>query len=296
MELARVAGAPISWGVCEVPGWGYQLEPERVLAELIEVGLAATEFGPAGFLPKDPLERAALLAGAGLRPVGGFVPVVLHDPGADPLAALAPVLADFVAAGAGVLVLAADTGAVGYDQRAELDAAAWNRLLSTVDRIAAVAADSGLLAVLHPHVGTVVERAPEVRRVLDGCGVQLCLDTGHLLAGGTDPAALAATAADRIGHVHLKDVDAARAARVGAGTATYTAMVADGMYRPLGQGDAGIATVVSTLERAGYGGWYVLEQDVVLAGPPPPGAGPVTAVRSSVDFLLDLTTGPGPNG
>jgi inosose dehydratase len=296
MELARVAGAPISWGVCEVPGWGHQLEPARVLAELVEVGLAATEFGPAGFLPDDPLERAALLAGAGLRAVGGFVPVVLHDPGADPLAALAPVLADFAAAGAGVLVLAADTGAVGYDQRAELDAAAWNRLLSTVDRIAAVAADSGLLAVLHPHVGTVVEREPEVRRVLDGCGVKLCLDTGHLLVGGTDPAALAATAADRIGHVHLKDVDAARAALVGAGTATYTAMVADGMYRPLGQGDAGIAAVVSTLERSGYGGWYVLEQDTVLTGPPPPGAGPVTAVRSSVDFLLDLTTGPGPNG
>ena len=30
----RVAGAPISWGVCEVPGWGYQLRPHRVLAEM----------------------------------------------------------------------------------------------------------------------------------------------------------------------------------------------------------------------------------------------------------------------
>jgi len=28
----KIAGAPISWGVCEVPGWGYQLTPERVLA------------------------------------------------------------------------------------------------------------------------------------------------------------------------------------------------------------------------------------------------------------------------
>ena len=25
----RVAGAPISWGVCEVPGWGYQLPANR---------------------------------------------------------------------------------------------------------------------------------------------------------------------------------------------------------------------------------------------------------------------------
>ena len=50
----KIAGAPISWGVCEVPGWGYQLPPERVLTEMHQVGLAATEFGPDGFLPADP--------------------------------------------------------------------------------------------------------------------------------------------------------------------------------------------------------------------------------------------------
>ena len=29
----RIAGAPISWGVCEVPGWGFQLEPDAVLRQ-----------------------------------------------------------------------------------------------------------------------------------------------------------------------------------------------------------------------------------------------------------------------
>jgi inosose dehydratase len=47
--MNRIAGAPISWGVCEVPGWGYQLEPNKVLAEMRELGLAATELGPDGF-------------------------------------------------------------------------------------------------------------------------------------------------------------------------------------------------------------------------------------------------------
>ena len=41
----RIAGAPISWGVCEVPNWGYQLSPDRVLAEMQDVGLSATELG-----------------------------------------------------------------------------------------------------------------------------------------------------------------------------------------------------------------------------------------------------------
>ncbi|HEY3557144.1 MAG TPA: inosose dehydratase, partial [Kribbella sp.] len=77
---ARIAGAPISWGVCEVPGWGWQYDVETVLAEMRTAGLAATEFGPDGFLPDDPSDKAKTLADAGLRAVGGFVPVVLHDP------------------------------------------------------------------------------------------------------------------------------------------------------------------------------------------------------------------------
>src|ERR687887_598451 len=53
-EIAdRLAGAPISWGVCEVPGWGLQLPPERVLAEMAALGLRATELGPQGWLPED---------------------------------------------------------------------------------------------------------------------------------------------------------------------------------------------------------------------------------------------------
>jgi inosose dehydratase len=288
MDVARVAGAPISWGVCEVPGWGHQLAPDRVLGEMHELGLAATEFGPDGFLPADPGKRAEVLAGHRLRAIGGFVPVVLHATDPDPLATVTPVVRDFAAAGADVLVLAADSGSVGYDRRVELDAAAWFRLLSTLDKIAAVAASAGLLAVLHPHVGTVVERRVEVERVLDGCGIQLCLDTWHLMVGGTSPAELAAAAADRVGHVHLKDVDAGRAERVAGGAAGYTEMVADGMYRPLGAGDADVATVVSRLEAAGYAGWYVMEQDAVLAAEPPPGAGPVADVRASLDFLRGL--------
>ncbi len=33
IESGRIAAAPTSWGGCEVPGWGHQMAPERVLAE-----------------------------------------------------------------------------------------------------------------------------------------------------------------------------------------------------------------------------------------------------------------------
>ena len=260
----RLAGAPISWGVCEVPGWGHQLPAEQVLTEMAGAGLRATEFGPDGFLPAEANDRRRMLDRYGLTAVGGFVPVVLHESGRDPLAELDGLFASFAAVGAGVVVLAAVSGADGYEARPVLDRAAWRTVCANLGRIAAVAESYGLLATLHPHVGTVVERYEEVARVLDGCMIPLCLDTGHLLVGGADPLQLAREAAGRVAHVHLKDVDARWAERVRAGEVGYADAVRAGLYRPLGLGDADVAAVVAALEAGGYDGWYVLEQDRVL--------------------------------
>lgn len=281
---ARIAGAPISWGVCEVPGWGYQLPAVHVLGQMHGLGLTATEFGPDGYLPADPAERASLLASHRLTAAGGFVPVVLHEPGFDPVPSVAAALDGFGDSGA-VLVLAAATGQDGYDERQELDRNAWSTLLANLDRIAARAAERGFATALHPHVGTLVQGRADVLRVLDGSDIPLCLDTGHLFVGGIDPAELAAAAAGRIGHVHLKDVDARLAMAAAAGQ--YADAVRRGLYRPLGAGDADISGVVSALRAGGYQGWYVLEQDTMLAGPPD-GEGPLADVRQSLDYLRSL--------
>ena len=285
----RLAGAPISWGICEVPGWGHQLPAGRVLAEMRAIGLTATEFGPDGYLPADPGVRARLLSRHGLTAVGGFVPVVLHEPAVDPLAEVDRALDAFGAQEPErlVLVLAAATGRDGYEARPELNAGGWASLLANLDRVAAHAAGRGFAAVLHPHVGTMVETRGEVARVLDGSGIPLCLDTGHLLIGGTDPAELAAGAAERIGHVHLKDVAESVARRVRAGELGYAEAVRNGLYQPLGQGDVDVAGVVGALDAAGYHGWYVLEQDTILEKPPA-GEGPVAQVAQSLSYLRSL--------
>ncbi|MBX6765479.1 MAG: hypothetical protein IRY88_17700, partial [Rubrobacteraceae bacterium] len=54
-----VAGAPVSWGVIEIPDWGYQMPAGRVLEEAASLGLEAMEAGPEGFLPDDPAEVRA---------------------------------------------------------------------------------------------------------------------------------------------------------------------------------------------------------------------------------------------
>lgn len=287
----RVAGAPISWGVCEVPGWGWQLDSATVLSQMRDVGLVATEFGPDGFLPAEPQRKAKTLADNGLRAIGGFVPVVLHDTAHNPVPEIEEALKGFAAAGASTLVLAAATGTDGYDERPVLDDAGWQMLLTHLDLLDLVARRIGITATLHPHVGTMVETADDVERVLAGSGIGLCLDTGHLLIGGADPVAIAAEHPRRIRHTHLKDVAASWARRVQSGEVTYTDAVRQGMYRPLGQGDVDIAAIVGSLEGAGYDGWYVLEQDTILSGPPAGELGPIADARVSIERLYAIARG-----
>jgi inosose dehydratase len=290
-QARKIAGAPISWGVCEVPGWGYQLGPERVLSEAREVGLVATELGPEGFLPSEPDATVEVLSQHHLQAVGGFTPLLLHVPGLDPVPEVERILERYAATGAGVLVLSADSGGQGYDTRPELDEQGWQTLLTNLDRVSTIAAQRRVQAVLHPHVGTMIETGEEVQQVLDGSWISLCLDTGHLLIGGTDPAELARQAPDRIAHLHLKDVNSRMAAKVRSGRLTYSEAVAQGMYRPLGSGDVDVPAIVGYLRARRYDGWYTLEQDTVLTEEPKD-EGPARDVRASAEYLrtvLDRT-------
>ena len=263
----KLAGAPITWGVSEVPGWGRQLERDRVLSEIAQAGFRATELGPPGFLPADPAAVRACLAAHGLELVGGFVTAVLHrdDIQAGELAAVDASARTLAGAGAGVLVLAANADAPGYETGSPgLDPGEWEALRRGISRAEEIGRSHGIVVALHPHFGTLVQDEEQIDRVMTTTAVSLCLDTGHLAVAGVDPLAIARAADGRVAHVHLKDVDAATAARVRAGEIGYREAVRSGLYRPLGEGDIDLAELLRLLDTAGYGGWYVVEQDAVI--------------------------------
>lgn len=286
--VRRLAGAPISWGVCEVPGWGRQLPPGRVLAEMAGLGLTATELGPLGYLPRDPGMMRAELAAHGLALVGGFVPLVLHEPSLDAARRAAEDAATMLAgAGADVFVCALVMDA-GWSAPRPLDAAGFAELVEHIPAIEDLVADYGLTFALHPHAGTLLESAADVERLLAATDVGWCLDTGHLVIGGSDPVAFVRDHGERVVHVHLKDVDGGVAARYGADELTLVGATQAGLFRPLGQGDARIAAVLAQLDAHGYEQWLVLEQDAALTGEEPPvGSGPVLDVQASIEFLCD---------
>lgn len=285
MDRHRIAGAPISWGVCEAPGWGHELAAGRVLAEMRELGLAATELGPTGYLGATPTDIRETLADCDMRLVGGFLPVAMHVDAALDLAEATKAIAALAAGGSEVVVLAARSGDGSYDHKVVLDDDGWQILLGNLDRLVKIVHEHGLRPTLHPHVGTAVEDRESVLRLLDSSPIDLCLDTGHLVIGGMQPLELLDRAADRVAHVHLKDVNLAVAAQVSAGTSSYIDAVHAGLYTPLGAGDLDIAAIVSALTEVGYRGWYVLEQDSALSDEPASGTGPIDDVRRSLEFL-----------
>ena len=163
---ARVAGAPVSWGIIEVPDWGYQMPAGRVLHEAASLGLEAMEAGPEEFLPGDPAKVAEVLSGYGLNLVGGFVPAVLHEPDVrdEQLAFVEKRAEFFAAAGADVVVLAASTGSEDYGEVFEADEDAWRTLFGSLEEVEDICARHGVAVSLHQHYGTVIERDDQLRR------------------------------------------------------------------------------------------------------------------------------------
>lgn len=288
--LSRVASAPISWGICEVPGWGEMLPRARVLREMSELGLTATELGAAGFLPTDPQVLKAELDSFGMSLLGGFTPVVLHDRAMreETIESARQTAKLFQQAGATKFVSSVVQDMDWSNPRA-LDRDEAKHMAEMFGVLDEICDEFGLQQVLHPHVQTLVETKDDISRVLDSCDVKFCLDTGHMAFGGQDPVEFAKTAFDRVGHVHLKDIRLDMVGPVLKREVSLMAATQAGVFTPLGAGDVDILGVVQTLEQQGYRGWYVIEQDTAItSGFPDEGEGPIQQVSASLRYLTDV--------
>jgi inosose dehydratase len=283
----RLAAGPISWGACEVPGWGLMPAPDDVLGEMAQLGLRGTELGPPGFLPDEPAALKRTLERHGLELVGGFVPLVLHEAELDQALEETRRAARLMSEAGGRMLVLAAVQDVQWSPPSELSDYEWARLAAHLNAIEALARDEyGMAVALHPHAGTLIETAAQVQRALDVVEVGWCLDTGHLLIGGTDPVQFARKHGERVKHVHLKDVDGGLAAEVRAGQRSLLSATKDGLFTALGRGDARIADVLEGLQGHGYDGWLVLEQDTAITGDEPTVAGgPMRDARESIAFL-----------
>jgi inosose dehydratase len=247
--VIRLATGPVSWGV-DFAGAPANPPAEEVLAGIRAAGYAGTELGPLGYLGDD--------LGA-LSLAGGFV----FEP-LDRETRAGEVARRVRALGGGYVLLIDAVGAAG-----ELAA-----VLAGLAAAAEAVRAEGLRPLVHPHAGTRIESAGEIAAALEVC--DLCVDTGHCAYAGVDPARLIATAGERVGCVHLKDLDPRRVRD------DFWSSVAAGAFVPIGAGCVDFAGVLATLRGIGYDGWAVVEQD--RAGDP---VAELAASRMLVERMLD---------
>jgi inosose dehydratase len=273
-----VANAPVSFGAFEITvGIDPNVpDPVTLLDAVSSAGYVGIDLGPAGYLGTGEL-LADRLSERGLGLAGGYLELPFSEP-----ARLEPALAELdelldvfdlaasqerppkpTLADAGSPERAALPGRAALDPSVGLDDAGWERFAAGLAIAVARCRDRGYEPTFHHHTATYVEAQWEIERLLDVSDVGLCLDTGHLLLGRGEPVRAIRAWADRINQLHLKDARLQILEQIVAEAAPVQEIWRRRAFCPLGDGDIPVAEVLDAIADIGYGGWLVVEQDVL---------------------------------
>lgn len=284
----RLALSPVCWGISDIPGWGQQLDAERVLSEAAAVGEGAVTAGPPGFLPDRSDQAKPLLRRHRQRVVAGEVHGILHHQdirGAE-LAHIDGHAHWLSVLGAETLVLSAiPQRAAGPDHGAVLSNSEWAHLLHSIGSVEHVCSRYKLRLAVQPRFGSTIQGPEDIERLLVGSEAGICLDLVQLILSGADPIEVIELAEGRVQQVHLNDIDADLAVRVSDHDEDYAEAVALGLFKPLGEGAAHVDRVVEALRGSRYRGWYTLRQETRLASPEDR---PLGRISRSLDYLMPL--------
>lgn len=213
----RIGTAPDSWGVW-FPEHPSQIPWDRFLDEVEKAGYEWLELGPFGYLPTDPHQLEDELGRRNLKLSAGTVFTGFHK-GDDQwqrawdqalsVAGLSSKL------GAEHLVVIpdlwrSDATAEVLEHRTLTDEQ-WDKLGKGHDKLGkALLEEFGVHQQFHTHADSHVGTYQETERFLEVTDTQytnLCLDTGHFAYYGGDNVRLVEAYPERIGYLHLKQVD-----------------------------------------------------------------------------------------
>ena len=266
-----VGANPIIWSNDDFAELAGEVPLDTILREMRASGYAGSELGHA--YPRQPADLAAALARHQLRLVSGWHSTHLAShPLAAEEAAFRSHLRLLKTLGARVAIVAECTRGVHGDRHAALGAGPaptprltdeeWAQLVAGLRHLATVAAADETRLVYHHHMGTVIQGEADLERLLGAVPeLQLLLDPGHLAFAGIDPVAVAQRHAARIGHVHLKSVRAAVAARARAEGWSFCRAVTEGVFTVPGDGQVDFPAIFQILAAVDYRGWLVVEAE-----------------------------------
>ncbi|MFI2628821.1 TIM barrel protein [Streptomyces collinus] len=274
-----LGSAPDSWGVW-FPEDEQQVPYTRFLDELARAGYEWLELGPYGYLPTDPQRLKAELDARGLKVSGGTAFGALHRPGAwdEMLAHVRRVAALTAAAGAHHLVfippMYRDEKTGAFTESPELTPEQWAGFGRAADRLGRLLLEEyDVRLVVHPHADSHIQAQAEIERLLnesDSRYTSLCLDTGHVAYGGGDNLDLIRRFGERVGYVHIKQMDPEILAQVAAEDLSFGEAVQRGVCVSPPAGVPKPADVVAELARLEAELFVIVEQDLYPCAPEVP--------------------------
>jgi len=273
----RLAIAPIGWTNDDLPELGGQIPFEQCVSEMALAGFEGSEVG--NKYPKDPAVLNRALALRGLTVCNAwFSSFLTTKPYAE-------VERDFIrhrdflhAVGARMIGAAEQGHSIQgmnlpiFDRKPRFTDDEWKKLSEGLDKLGEKAKEKGMALTYHHHMGTGVQTAEEIDRLMESTRtglLDLLYDTGHLVFAGEDHLAVLRKWGKRVRHVHLKDVRAPVLAKVKKEKLSFLAAVKAGAFTVPGDGSLDFAPVFKELASIGYEGWWVVEaeQDPALANP-----------------------------
>ena len=285
----RIATAPVNWNNDDIPGWRPSEGFPDLLDRMAEAGYQATEYDDK--IGPEPSIVGSEASRRGIELCGFYQWVDLLDRNVfqSQIPDIVRRLTQLGELGCAHLIIAdrlrterdAIAGRVPRDGSASLSPGDYEALSENASELARTAQSFGFATHYHNHVGTFIETPEEVESLaaaLHGSLVDFCFDTGHFAYGGGDACRFIEQHLDSIGHLHLKDVDDETLKQAKLKGMTFRDALRNVVFAPLGQGNARIADIVSTLARARFEGWVVIEQDTCIGDP-------TANARANLDFV-----------
>lgn len=271
--------APIAWTNDDLPDLGGENTFEQCVSEMALAGFTGSEVG--NKYPKDQeiLKKALQLRGVEICNQW-FSSFLISKPFEEVEKEFRAQLGFLKAMGAKIIGASEQSYSVQgqqetpvFGQKYVMDDKEWELLCSGLDRLGKIAKEEyGISLTFHHHMGTVVQDPDEVKRMMDNTNpeyVSLLFDTGHFAYCGADPLEMVKTYADRIRHVHLKDIRPEVVQKVKDNGLSFLEGVRMGAFTIPGDGCIDFDPIFEVLEKAGYEGYMVVEaeQDPVKANP-----------------------------
>ncbi|MCL2580797.1 MAG: myo-inosose-2 dehydratase [Oscillospiraceae bacterium] len=277
-KKVKVGIAPIGWVNDDMPDLGAENTFEQILSEAALAGYVGTEVG--NKYPKDPALLKTYLEPRGLEIANAWFSSFLITQPYEEVERAFIAHRDYLhALGAKIIGLSEQGHSIQgqmetaiFDCKYVMNDAEWGLLLTGLNKLGALAREKGMRLTVHHHMGTVVQTADEINRLMAGTDpdlVGLLYDVGHLAYCGEDPLAVLSKHIGRVLHVHLKDIRPDIVARVRAEKLSFLQGVRMGAFTVPGDGSVDFVPIFRALAEYGYAGWLLVEaeQDPAVANP-----------------------------